>query len=209
MALRSIDLMIGDWVQNPLGWKAQVQSIRYVNTIKDEWEWLIKIGINNETFQDHLSLTEIEPIPLTPEILWKNGWIHEFDKKDYMVKYDLAVEGKNCWMMWAVKEHNLDIQRQDEKLDFYNLKVQRVCMPCDFVHQLQNALRLCGIEKEITIQHMKAIDEIEEFVTKEANHWKEKMNNKSGYDLVEASARFSECSKILAMITGLRNTLDE
>ena len=56
---------------------------------------------------------------------------------------------------------------------------------------------------------MKAIDEIEKFVTKEANHWKEKMNNKTGFDLVEASARFSECSTILAMITGLRNTLNE
>jgi hypothetical protein len=54
-------------------------------------------------------------------------------------------------MMWAVKEHNLDIQRQDEKLDMYNLKVQRVCMPCDFVHQLQHALRLCGIEKTIEL----------------------------------------------------------
>lgn len=68
-----------------------------------------------------------------------------------MVKYDLAVEGKNCWMMWAIKEHNLDVQRQDEKLDMYNLKVSKVVIPCDFVHQLQHALRLCGIEKEIVL----------------------------------------------------------
>ena len=98
-----------------------------------------------------IELKNIYPILLTAEILEKNGWKHEFDKTDYMVKYDLAVEGKNCWMMWAVKEHNLDIQRQDEKLDMYNLKVQRVCIPCDYVHELQRALRLCNIDKEIVL----------------------------------------------------------
>lgn len=98
-----------------------------------------------------IGVEKIEAIPLTAEILEKNGWKKEFDKVDYMVKYDLAKEGKHCWMMWAIKEHNLDIQRQDEKLDMYNLKVQKVCMPCDFVHQLQHALRLCGIDKEIVL----------------------------------------------------------
>ena len=93
----------------------------------------------------------LEPIPLTVEILEKNGWKYEFDKTDYMVKYDLGEEGKNCWMMWAMKEHNLDIQRQDENLDMYNLKVSRVVIPCDYVHQLQHALRICGIEKEIKL----------------------------------------------------------
>ena len=53
---------------------------------------------------------------------------------------------------------------------------------------------------------MKAIDRIDEFVTKERDHWKEKMYNKSGFDFVEATARFSECNTILAMITGLRNS---
>lgn len=93
----------------------------------------------------------LDPIPLTPEILEKNGWKHEFDKTDYMVKYDLAQKGEYCWMMWATREHNLDIQRQDKKLYMYNLKVQRVCIPCDYVHQLQHAMRLCGIEKEIEL----------------------------------------------------------
>ena len=91
----------------------------------------------------------LEPVPLTVEILEKNGWKHEFDKTEYMVKYDLGKEGKNCWMMWSIKEHNLDVQRQDEKLDMYNLKVSRVVIPCDYVHQLQHSTRMCGIEKDI------------------------------------------------------------
>ena len=86
-------------------------------------------------------------IPLTPEILEKNGWEYKKYKTDYMVKYDLCVGGKNCWMHWAIGEHNLDILRQDEKLDFYNLCVQRVVIPCDYVHELQHALHLGGLDE--------------------------------------------------------------
>lgn len=107
--------------------------------------------LDDNQFEGGIWCEYLDPLPLTPEILEKNGWEHEFDKMEYMVKYDLAQKGKNCWMMWAIKEHNLDIQRQDEKLNMYNLKVQRVCIPCDYVHKLQNALRLCEIEHEITI----------------------------------------------------------
>ena len=136
------ELMIGDYVKF-LGKVRKIKSIVGKDTgIEISFEGKNPVAV---------SLDEIEPIPLTPEILEKNGWKHEFDKTEYMVKYELAQKGKDCWMMWAIKEHNFDIQKQDEKLNMYNLKVQRVCIPCDYVHQLQHALRLCGIEKEIII----------------------------------------------------------
>ena len=129
-------LMIGDWFQTtyPNG-KTEYRQVRGI----------VKGDVAEHVIHDNGVTNAIEPIPLTAEILEKNGWKKVFDKVDYMVKYDLAKEGKNCWMMWAIKEHNLDIQRQDEKLDMYNLKVQMVCMPCDFVHELQRALRCCGL----------------------------------------------------------------
>jgi hypothetical protein len=138
--MKANELMIGDWVRYPNG-KGRILVLAQDGLYLEDKEGRCYA----------CSYDKIRPIPITPEILEKNGWKHEFDKKPYMVKYDLAVEGKNCWMMWAIKEHNLDIQRQDEKLDMYNLKVQRVCMPCDFVHQLQHALRLCKIEKAIEL----------------------------------------------------------
>ena len=128
------DLMIGDWVQNPLGWKAQVQSIRYVNTIKDEWEWLVKIGINNETFQDHLSLTEIEPIPLTPEILEKNGF--------------------SCRGVWCLPGEDLGLRQDGDSwglLSYYAEYDALAFCHIKYIHQLQHALRLCEIEKEIKL----------------------------------------------------------
>lgn len=138
--------MIGNWVKI----KGDYGKPLKITTIDDTYNSINYFDGDAEG-ELTLQLNEIEPIPLTPEILGKNGWKHEFDKKDYMVKYNLGEEGKNCWMMWAIKEHNLDIQRQDKKLDVYNLKVSKVAIPCDYVHQLQHALRLCGIEKEIEL----------------------------------------------------------
>lgn len=155
--MKANELMIGDWVHVKAHRGFNAQNIK-VETIPDNdgdneyghhyghiGAWLD--GGDND-FRD-VETKYLQPIQLTSEILEKNGWKYEFDKTDYMVKYDLGKEGKNCWMMWSIKEHNLEVQRQDEKLDVYNLKVSRIVIPCDYVHELQHALKLCGIEKEI------------------------------------------------------------
>ena len=56
-----------------------------------------------------------------------------------------------CGKSTFIKEHNLDVQMKDNKLDKYNLKTSRVVIPCDYVHQLQQALRLCGIKTNIEL----------------------------------------------------------
>ena len=136
--------MIGDWV------KKGTLFGQVVDIEQKEKYAVVGVELIGEGYDVYI-VEDLEPIPLTQEILEKNGWKHEFDKTEYMVKYELAQKGKNCWMMWAIKEHNLDIQRQDEKLNMYNLKVQKVCIPCDYVHYLQHAIRLCEIEKEIKL----------------------------------------------------------
>ena len=87
-------------------------------------------------------------IELTPEILEKNGFrksvsppgIHakcyEIDNKDE--KYCLTIANYNKY-----KRLLLDIDSEDSEC--FNIK-------CDYVHQLQHALRLCGIKKEIVLQ---------------------------------------------------------
>lgn len=151
--------MIGDWVhvEAHRGFNAQNVKVETIPDNDDDNEYGHHYGHigawlegGDNDFRD-VEARHLQPIPLTKEILKKNGWKYEFDKDDYMVKYDLHKKGKNCWMMWSIKKHNLDVQRQDEHLDVYNLKVSRVVIPCDFVHQLQHALRLCGIEKEIIL----------------------------------------------------------
>lgn len=86
---------------------------------------------------------EIEPIPLTPEILEKNGFedvgqdIYQYEEKPYYI-----------W--WESDRYRLGIYKDEsdyEKECFG--EVMR--LPIIYVHELQHALRLCGIEKKIEL----------------------------------------------------------
>lgn len=88
----------------------------------------------------------VKPIPLTPEILEKNGFV---------IKKKLAQIGNfgdSPLIMWHFEDepilrhfkHELEIHQNDTG------KVH-IHIPCEYVHQLQNALRLCGIDKTIEL----------------------------------------------------------
>lgn len=145
--MKANELMVGDWVQNPLGWKAQVQSIRYVNTIKDEWEWLVKIGINNNTFQNNLSLNEIAPILLTPKILEENGFVENRG----VTSWKFETKREDLIDIYGYDEYHLSINIEDTHGSGKGYRWMLNNLVIFYVHQLQHALRLCGIEKEITL----------------------------------------------------------
>ena len=125
MALRSLDLMIGDW----LYYKGQFNAFPFkVESITKK-----KVGYYAEP-NDHriyyLRLSECKPIPLTPEILEKNGFVKESrENHGNNLQYCILTDG-----LW------IDISGEN----FFEGKLE-------YVHQLQHALRLCEIEKEIVL----------------------------------------------------------
>lgn len=79
---------------------------------------------------------EIEPIPLTTELLEKNGFRLEWDGDiKLMVCDDVVIEIGNNYKRF-----------EDGKM-----YLRKVLVSLHYVHQLQHALRLCGIEKEIVL----------------------------------------------------------
>ena len=73
-----------------------------------------------------------EPIPLTREILVKNGFDferHAFPEDEHFALEIYIDDG----VRWTVNCYEYDI------------------LLLEYVHQLQHALKLCGIEKEITL----------------------------------------------------------
>lgn len=93
------------------------------------------------------NIEKVEPIKVTPEILEKNGFtkstpspgIHtrcyELDnKKD---RYNLTITDYNKY-----KRLLLNVDSEDSEC--FNIK-------CDYVHELQHALHLCRIKKEIIL----------------------------------------------------------
>ncbi len=131
--LRINEVMIGDWVHSKLhNVDTKIECIGDEPGLETRFHcvWLT----SKECWERHY-LDEIEPIILTPEILEKNGFIHYTD-----------------FYMW--KEESLEpihLDNYDE--DGWRLRINCDNIPCEckYVHQLQHALRLCGIDKEIVI----------------------------------------------------------
>lgn len=146
--MKAKDLQIGDLVKitEPDDFHGYIGEVRIINDITGYITIAIPFMHTTDVLCD-----DLEPIPLTKEILKKNGWKRENDKKAYMVNYDFEQNDMNCWCMWCIKERNLEVQTQSSDLSKYNLCVRRVVIPCDYVHELQHALRMCDIGKEIVL----------------------------------------------------------
>ncbi len=131
--MKAEELMIGDWVmplRECIGKPCQVVSIDgETNTC-----W-----IDSDEYSGLLSCSDVERIPLTPEILEKNGFKKEGSwfviEDDY---YDVSIR-EITDSIWRVKYCNTEFSVFDCVLHIA------------FIHELQHALRLCGIEKEIVI----------------------------------------------------------
>ena len=88
--------------------------------------------IGNDPLRGLISISEVEPIPLIEEILKKNGWVWN----------DLPFE--QCWTQYGLYLYSVG--------NGYRINCgSNVSMIIDFVHQLQHALKLCGIDKTIEI----------------------------------------------------------
>ena len=119
--------MIGDWVYN------NVADITFQVYPQFFSQW------HNQPEQ---LKAIIQPIPLTPEILENNGFEKEIVGGDtYFTLDDIVLQNDY--------EFGFDFGRfyRDSEDGFVLVGIITI----KYVHQLQHALRLCGIDKEITI----------------------------------------------------------
>lgn len=120
MKLQPKDLMIGDWVRRKYS-----RLILKVCAIEPPY-----IRAEDEGGQFHED--GIMPIPLTVEIMEKNGWEHCYDMwySDEGVQLMTGYDGKNR-LWWYISDNPV--------------------VPINFVHELQHIFRIKGIEKEIEL----------------------------------------------------------
>lgn len=137
--MKANELMIGDWVLDGTQ-IAQITSITCG-------------GVIETTAHEFSNIEVIEPIPLTAEILERNGFgkvLDEYGMECYRyfnnagdgyIKISLY-DGGAC--DWIVEIVNYD-KFNDNEIDYKN--------SCVFlkVHELQHALKLCGIDKTIEL----------------------------------------------------------
>ena len=113
------ELQIFDWVQDHNGFQWQITGVgddyayaTFEDNEGDPWEF------NDKDDQP-------EGIPITPEILEKNGWW--FNTEDE----------------WLHDEVDFDIEKWNGRFQCYDINQIKL----DSVHQLQHALRLCGLDQ--------------------------------------------------------------
>lgn len=125
------DLMIGDWIEDGYK-KAQVTSITCDGIV--------------ETTAAISNIEVVDPIPLTEDILVRNGFI--FNKG-----YAVLQVSEDTYLDFYKHEHRL--RKVWEGIDEWNnhAKVRDVTFVCQcyYVHEFQHALRLCGVEKSIIL----------------------------------------------------------
>lgn len=135
--MRAEELMIGDWVQDSSGAKFKIINIEHHCT-RVEYK-------GEELILPCFEQANIKPIPLTPEILEKNGFEMVLDKNKvqiYRIKW--PINHDYYFSVWT-------------GLDGYwnpvgfGVTIGGVQGDVDYVHQLQHALKLCRINKEIEL----------------------------------------------------------
>lgn len=133
--MKATELMIGDRVYRPDCY-SKVKEIRE-NGI---------IGL--DPFRGIIGFEELEPIPLTTEILEKNGWEKcNIDVVDDDEQYGCGYG--SFYVTWWRKVKLLSCYFEDKNAGLHYEMISE--LPTKYVHQLQHAFRLCGIDKEIEL----------------------------------------------------------
>lgn len=135
------DLMAGDLVYVVRGYDKHLTIEKVKGIIADEDKPYPVTIFTGET----VSLNDIKPIPLTEDILLKNGFRYRANVigRHNCRCYELEQKGVYIMTISIYKNH---ITCELDKVDAMYMNVVTNC-----VHQLQHLLRSCGIEKELTI----------------------------------------------------------
>ena len=123
-------LMVGDWVYASNFGKGKITAYYNADKIR------VCLDITNHIFYEE----DIKPIHLTPEILEKNGFVWN----RYHTSLELVVD--TIHLGWGFYK---DCISASDWSDEGNCQI--TSLECKYVHQLQHALKLCGIEKEIVL----------------------------------------------------------
>lgn len=127
--MKANELMIGDWVY-----------LKHTEDGIPPYDEPIQWQRDDYDYTDVFVETHINPIPITPEILEKNGFDSDnnaFGHQDYSLFDDFFLENRG---------NRFCVSRKLSKFgsSFFIMEIR-------YVHELQLFLLLCGIKKEITI----------------------------------------------------------
>jgi len=145
--MKATELQIGDWVYVSKNFTQKYHKIRELsnddNTVL-RGIYVNKYGVENNSV---FSPNDTEPIPITPEILEKNGF-KKGNRHNYIYKDDYCEVCVS--FVPKIKIDNIDLIEPASNVSISGALFD-INMSMSAIHELQQALRLCGIEKEIIL----------------------------------------------------------
>lgn len=146
--MKANELTIGSWARRRFTYKDTGREVIIdfqVTELRKNGDALYVWGESTDGRRGNMGrIDQIEPIPLTPEILEKNGF--EFL---YSSVPGGSLQEQRRKKVDTYKWHGLVINYFHENSDFQIMDIRRARF--NYVHELQHVLRLCGIEKEIVL----------------------------------------------------------
>ena len=127
--MKARELMIGDWVElygTPTRWE-----------LEDYAKWHKEM--------ERTDVHTFEPIPLTPEILEKNG----LESSEYYGSNTYKLGNSDKYITFD-KTGYVDLCIEYEVPDYGEEDLLKITT-IQYVHELQHALKLCGIDKQIIL----------------------------------------------------------
>lgn len=159
--MKAEELMVDDWVLAE-GKPVQVTNISIlggdvIRVINPFMSYDIAYASNIIALSKGAKdINKIEPIPITEEILKKNGF-----KNDVIAQKAIIAEGASNFSVILISEDNrIILNNIDEYLNSFNkwhvhIDTEDMRTMCTseiaYVHELQHLLKLCKIEKEIVL----------------------------------------------------------
>ena len=117
--IRCRALMVGDWCCDRHGFPMQI------TTVGDDYAYATFEGNEGDPWEFDDKDDQPQPIILTLEILEKNGWWYYSDD------------------LWQHEEVGFYIEKYNGRFQCYDINDIKL----DSVHQLQQTLRLCGLDE--------------------------------------------------------------
>ncbi len=145
--MKATDLMVGDWMTYP------VMHGRASGQIKTAWsDGVVEIGERCWREVDK----EIQPIPITPEILEHNGFEEDIRTDAWGKPLTKARNWKLCEELdegdfGYVFYISLRLYKGEWLLRIETNHRQSFNGIISYIHELQHAFKLCGITKEIVL----------------------------------------------------------
>ena len=126
--------MVGDWCCNKHGFPMQITNVG------EDYAYATWEGNEGDPWEFDDKDDQPKPIPLTPEILEKNGWERDIDKE---WKYNNSHILPHYCYQWEKRNVKIEMYAGLEGFTISLIIGRRFYA----VHELQHALRLCGLDE--------------------------------------------------------------